>query len=94
MFRLTALVLIVALAGCHRETRSDDQRTASGQVLQGSVSDAMIAYEQLQSRPPLAPRVVENAKGTPAATSAAGDEADVAPDAPAEDAAPANPIRY
>jgi len=84
MFRLIALMALVALAGCHKETRSGDQRTATGQVLAGTISDAMIPYEQLQSRPPAAPRVVEKAAAGAEAADSAGSE-DGAGDAPVAD---------
>jgi hypothetical protein len=85
MFRLIALMALVALAGCHKETRSGDQRTATGQVLAGTISDSMIPYEQLQSRPPAAPRVVEKAAGKAGTADSSGD-GDAAVDAPAADA--------
>jgi len=47
---------LLALAACHKETRTSDQRTASGEVLAGSISDSMIPYEAVTSQPPLAPR--------------------------------------
>ena len=51
-----ALVLLL-LAACHgQKAKSDDQRTAAGQVLSGSISDAMLPYEATSSTPPLAQR--------------------------------------
>ena len=43
------------LAGCHRSAKSDDQRTAVGQVMSGSITDAMLPYDTLRSQPQLAP---------------------------------------
>ncbi|MDE2405974.1 MAG: hypothetical protein KGM17_14990 [Sphingomonadales bacterium] len=79
---LLAAIAVLALSGCHRDGKGGDQRTASGQVLQGSISDAMIPYEALTSKPPLAPRV--------AAKPARGAAADATGDAAAADGAPAD----
>jgi hypothetical protein len=53
---LLAVALAPAvLSGCGGDAPTeDDERTASGQVLEGSVSDAMIPLERLKSQPPLA----------------------------------------
>ena len=59
--RLSPLLLALSLAGlsllaaCHRGDKSDDQRTAAGQVLPGTISDAMLPYDTLKSKPVLAP---------------------------------------
>lgn len=51
--RLLALLLPLALlAGCHKSAQND-QRSASGEVLQGTVSDAMLPLDKLKSEPPL-----------------------------------------
>ena len=52
-FRLiTALSLAIALAACGSgdETTADDARQAEGEVLEGTVSDAMIPLDQLRSQ--------------------------------------------
>jgi hypothetical protein len=47
---------LLAVAGCQRhEEREDGQRTASGEVLSGSVSDSMVSYEAQTAQPPVAP---------------------------------------
>jgi len=53
-----AVMMVLALAGCgaKKSPKADDQRTASGQILPGSISDAMIAYDALTSQAPSAPR--------------------------------------
>lgn len=91
------LALVLALAGCGGADKKDkDQRTAAGEILPGSISDAMLPYDTVRSQPPLAPP--ETAKGSPkgetaarpdAAASDAADSAVEAPAAPAE--APDNP---
>ena len=56
--RLRSLIALalpaVLLAGCGDGPAEDDDRTASGEVLEGTASDAMIPLEQVRSQPPLA----------------------------------------
>lgn len=81
---IVALGLLAACGGDASEQEDDDARTASGEVLEGTISDAMLPLETLQSQPPLA-------VASPDATSAgapAGDEGEAAeegPAAPADD---------
>ena len=86
-----ALGVVAMLAACHGRIagHGDDQRTAEGQVLHGSISDAMLPYDAVTSEPPLAPD-----KPSPGAK-AATDSAEPAPadaassaTAPAESTAP------
>ncbi len=58
MKRAALLALPLALAACEQQTTApaEQGRAASGEVLPGSVSDAMIPLEQLDSQAPLAPR--------------------------------------
>jgi hypothetical protein len=49
---LSLLVPLVSLGACHKAPKND-QRSASGEVLQGTTSDAMIPLGQLTSQPPL-----------------------------------------
>ena len=61
MKRLALLVLPLALAACEQQAADAPAKqggAASGEVLQGSISDAMIPLEQLDSQAPLAPRQV------------------------------------
>lgn len=81
----TALILAAALplAACNGENKGSDQRTAVGEILPGSVSDAMVPYDSLRSQPPLAPPT-----GAAGAGKAKGsDEAEAAPAASDSDAA-------
>lgn len=50
----TALACLV-LVGCDKKTTEGNK--AAGEVLEGTISDAMIATDQTRSDPPLAPRV-------------------------------------
>lgn len=88
MRALAVTIACILLAACG-SGGDDDQRTASGQVLEGSISDAMLPLESVRSQPPLA-----QVSGTPnsAATDAGEQEADATTDAPGGDeASPAAP---
>lgn len=77
------LALSLALGGCwgKKASKADDQRTASGQILNGSTSDAMIAYDALTSRAPLAPRAAAVAPSSaPTEEAAPAEQADSAPE--------------
>jgi hypothetical protein len=54
---LLALPLALAACGQQADVPDDQARQASGEVLPGSISDAMIPLEQLDSQAPLAPRL-------------------------------------
>ena len=61
MKRLALLALPLALAACEQQAAdapAEQGGAASGEVLPGSISDAMIPLEQLDSQAPLAPRQV------------------------------------
>ena len=81
------------LAGCERKAAESNK--AAGEVLEGTISDAMIATDSIRSEPPLAPRTAKasDATGDKAkAKAAVGDltKATPAPDAsPSADAPPA-----
>ena len=45
---------VLALAGCKDKQAAQVGAEPASEVLQGSVSDAMIAYDRLRSQPPLA----------------------------------------
>jgi len=81
----------LALAACHKGAKNNDQRTASGEVLQGSIGDAMIPYESLKSKPPLAPRTATKGPAAAAADDAGVADSAASADAPAEAAPAASP---
>ncbi len=55
--RLAPVILILTLAACGGNDGQKAQGgTAQGEVLPGSVSDAMIAVDQVKSQAPLAPK--------------------------------------
>ena len=49
---LIALSPLVLLAACGKNAPVDDSRSASGEVLQGTVSDAMLPLDTVKSEPP------------------------------------------
>jgi hypothetical protein len=49
---LFAMAPLALLAACNDEP-ADDGRAASGEVLEGTISDAMLPVDQVQSEPPL-----------------------------------------
>jgi hypothetical protein len=89
-----ALILAVplALVGCgDGDKKGKDQRTAAGEILPGSISDAMLPYDTVRSQPPLAPQETgkagikggTRAEATPGESAAADPSAETSP-APAE----------
>ena len=92
MIRFRSITLIVSfalLAACHKSPEND-KRSATGEVLQGTTTDAMIPLGQLTSQPPLLPQQGK-APTTPEQAAAEGasgvDVSDV--DSEASDATPA-----
>lgn len=56
--RLRSFILLaplVALAACNNSGPENDKRSATGEVLQGTTTDAMIPLGHLTSHPPLLP---------------------------------------
>ena len=71
---IIALLPLALLAACNDEV-SDDSRSASGEVLEGTVSDAMLPVDRVRSEPPLEdPEAFAEAQeeATEAAAEAAG----------------------
>ncbi len=48
-----AMLLGASLSACGEESAQNDDRTASGEVLEGSISDAMLPLDTVTSQPPL-----------------------------------------
>ncbi len=87
-----SLTLIMPLAGCGSEQKAaDDKAQASGQILPGSASDAMLPLDTVKSQPPLAPHVKSTEKAKDKAASGSETSNDTAEPAatPAEAAEPA-----
>jgi hypothetical protein len=95
---LFSAVALLALAGCQEKKQAaPSHATAVGEVLDGSVSDAMLPVDTVRSQPPLAPKTEPSAgKGGKAHASdkpASGGETAVEPaaDAPADTPPPPPP---
>lgn len=57
MKALVPALLVMALAACNGDAKKDEGAgTASGEVLPGSATDAMIPLDQVKSQAPLAPK--------------------------------------
>lgn len=55
--RLAASLALFAIAGCNQQGKEQHvQGTAGGEILEASVSDAMLPADRVRSQPPLAPR--------------------------------------
>lgn len=50
-------LLVLTLSACNGDAQNASSATAQGEVLPGSVSDAMIPLDQVKSQAPLAPKV-------------------------------------
>lgn len=69
---IPALSAVVLLAGCGSEPADDDGRAASGEVLEGTISDAMLPVDRVRSEAPLEdPEAFAEVR-----TAAAADDAD------------------
>jgi hypothetical protein len=75
-FLLASACLIATLSACHQQQKAGHGEV-SGQILPGSVSDAMLPYDAVKSKPPLAPREADG-QGDNAAGDNAADSADKA----------------
>ena len=81
---LVATLGLAALAGCARG--KEERAQAEGEILEGTVSDAMIRTDEIRSEAPLAPR--KTGSGGPA-KSTRGDAAQSASEPTSETPAPA-----
>lgn len=86
--RCGVALLLLLLASCRGEVADDANATASGEVLPGSISDAMIPLDSVRSEAPLmeaTPAPDEGQAGPAAGESAAGDSTpeETPPDEPA-----------
>lgn len=84
---LPVIALLAACDSAAPEADAEAARAASGEVLQGSISDAMLPLETLRSQPPVAAPLPGEVVAAPAGEGAAEPEADGAEPAGADDAA-------
>ncbi|MBI1404459.1 MAG: hypothetical protein GC147_14790 [Porphyrobacter sp.] len=83
---------VLGLAACEDKPAAppaEQGGEAAGEVLGGSISDAMIPLEQLESEAPLLPR--QSATSGPAAEEDAAADSEAAPDSEGAEKAPAAP---
>jgi hypothetical protein len=74
--RTIALFALALLASCGGGEKQQGAGKAEGEILPGSVSDAMLPVDTVRSQAPLAPHAEGSGKArTEAATEAAGDAA-------------------
>ena len=84
-----AALACLILGGCEKKVAEGNK--ATGEVLEGTITDAMIAPDEVRSEPPLAPHTAKATDGVGAKAKAkvkAGDEADA--EAPTVEASPAD----
>lgn len=79
-----AALCVLALGGCNK--KPETQAQAGGEILEGSISDAMLPLDTATSQPPLAPKTVTSDKGDGEAAASEADKAEAAPEAAAEPA--------
>lgn len=92
-FAIATLTLLPALSACGDEpapVQGDDGREASGEVLEGSISDAMLPIDGVQSQAPLAAPEPGEGGSAPVATGSSTSDG-VEDEAPAQPAAPVEP---
>ena len=82
--RFALLVLPVLLLAACKQKPDDDDRTASGKVLEGTISDGMLPLDEVTSQPPLLAPEAASKPGADASDAVEGEEAD---DAASVDAA-------
>lgn len=87
---IAALAPLLLLGGCGKSSAPQASATASGEILPGSVSDAMLDTDRSQAQAPLAPAA--HSAGSKVDSGASADASDSAADtATAPDPAPADP---
>ncbi len=83
-----AILAALALAGCKQHGAAAGPGDAPAEVLPGSASDAMIAYDALRSQPPLAGPAPGTSRGEGAEADAAASDAQPAATAAAAGSPP------
>ncbi len=83
---MLAAAALLVLPACSK--KPETQAQAGGEILEGSISDAMLPLDTATSQPPLAPKTVNKADSTGDDKETAEDEK---PDAPAAEPAPKAP---
>lgn len=89
---MLAAAALLALPACSK--KPETQAQAGGEILEGSISDAMLPLDTATSQPPLAPKTAPNTGGSDDGSDAADEganEKDKAAPAKADDPAPRVP---
>ena len=90
--RLIVLLLPLALLAACGEEAADEDRAASGDVLEGTISDAMLPVDRVQSEPPLEdPEAFAQVQEKAAAQASGGGEGEGDAEAEPADAEPEEP---
>lgn len=85
-----APLLLLTACGDDAATGEGDDREASGEVLEGTISDAMLPLDEVRSQPPLAePEPGEGGASSSSSSSAAAEATEEVPEEGAPDEAPA-----
>jgi hypothetical protein len=82
--RVSSILALVLLAACGRDAPVDEDAAASGEVLEGTISDAMLPLDRVRSQPPLAEAEADTPGGSQARPQAAQDGAGEAAQVPDE----------
>jgi hypothetical protein len=89
---LPVLALALILSACGSEKKAEGAGSATGEILPGSASDAMLPLDTVRSQAPLAPKVESTGKAAEDKGETGGQAAEGEPPAAAEPTAePADP---
>lgn len=86
-----SLILGLSVTGCNKTADDSSDTATTGEVLPGSISDAMINLDTSTASPPMAPVKIVTEKAGAARSSEAAPEAEPVADVPAETATVAEP---
>jgi hypothetical protein len=83
---IAVAVACLATGACDKKAATGNK--ATGEVLEGTISDEMISTDRVRSDPPLAPHASGAPAGKPGKAKTAPGQAEAAGEAPATDATP------
>ncbi|MGE5721401.1 MAG: hypothetical protein ACM3YM_02985 [Sphingomonadales bacterium] len=85
---ILAVAALALLAACGDKPSENDSRSASGEVLEGTISDAMLPLDTVRSQPPLAePETAARASAAATDAAVAGEATEAPPEGEATPAA-------
>jgi hypothetical protein len=85
---IPACLALMVLAGCDKAKQAPTRNSAAGEILEGSVSDAMLPLDTVRSQAPLAPRSESSGGAGGETTRDKGKAKAAGADKAADDAAP------